>query len=144
MGGQGSGVHLPVSMRRLIQHYASTADKSAEEIYELLLVGLPPNFTFARMQTLCTKFRALAGSDWEHKYLSGNHTRKANAGRHFCLSEADKQELGRLVRNRCTRRLSELRDELYLILENEIANIPSTSTIFNTLSRMGYTLKVIN
>ena len=114
----------------------------APEIYDDLRDGLPRNFTFKRLQVLCRRFVNEAGSNWEIHYLTGDRTRKGNAGRPSIISTNDRSELERLIRNRCYLRLQDLRDSLYLVLENEIASIPSTSTIYNHLVNMGYSLKV--
>lgn len=144
MGGPGSGYHLPVHIRKIIKHNVSVLEMTTEYIYDLILPGLPRHFTFVRLREVCHKFQTLAGSDWESSYLSGDKTRKAHAGRPFLLCDADKQELESLVRNRCTRRLKDLRDLLYIVLKDEVANIPATSTIFNNLQRLGYSSKVCN
>jgi len=138
----GQGNPLDLSMRRLIKHNSSVLEKSARETYDAVRMGLPLGFTFDRVRRLCKRFHEESGSDWEFAYLEGLNTRKQNAGRPFALTKNDRDYLESLIRNRCTHSLEDLRNELFLVLENETANIPATSTIFNNLVRMGYTLKV--
>ena len=114
----GQGIYLDMSMRRLIKHFSCDLEKTARETFDELRAGLPLGFTFDRVYRLWKRFREESGSKWEYEYLEGYSTRKKNAGRPFTLTKNDREYLQALIRNRCTRALKDLRNELYLVLED--------------------------
>ena len=148
MGGLGSGNHLDPILRRLIYFQCIDLHKTPEEIYEFIF---PPivdiskahswRITFRHLCKLCTWFTNGDSTEID-LYLYGSNTRASNAGRPRSLKAEDREHLRAIIRERCTKTLHEIVDELYLMIENEVDQMSSMATVSRELHKLNYTRKV--
>ena len=147
MGGPGSGHHLEPVLRKLIFHHYLYLLISPEDIHDTFFsrADLPGGqcFTLDRLRRLCRWFNQyenpLIKTEID-KYLSGE--REGNAGRPHGLTSEDREYLKGLLRVRCTHRLGELAQELYLMIDNEEQQIPSISSVYRELRSMKFSRKI--
>ena len=143
MGGEGSGHHLLPVIRRLIFHYYQNYTKTPAEIQEMLF-NLSSDYTITQkyLHDLCKRFDQFNSADLE-EYLNGSRERGRRKGRPTNLSQDDKAHLRSILRERSTRKLREIAEELDLRIDNEIGHMYSVSTIHRVLRSMKFTRKVI-
>jgi hypothetical protein len=146
MGGEGSGHHLEPVIRRLIFHYYKNYNKTPAEIYEILFndCSAPHVITLKYLHDLCRRFDQAEPADLED-YLTGVREQGRRMGRRtYSLGQEDKVHLRSILRERGTRRLQEIANELYLRIDDEMGHINSVPTIHRALHSMEVTRKVFN
>ncbi len=145
MGGLGSGHHLDPILRRLIYDHYVYRRKSPNEIHDILFAfDDSQKLTLQYLIKLCKWFDK-SEEEVINSYLSGSRSRAITAGRPGrALLEQDREHLRILLRSCCTRKLREIADELYLMIDNEIDQMLSVPTVYRHLRDMNYTRKVFS
>ena len=141
MGGPGSGHHLEPVVRRLIWYYYHIHNKTPFEIHEILFDFPDHLITLDHVVRLCRWFDQ-ANTDKLETYLSGFNEKNRYKGRPFSLSADDLEHLRDILRERGTRNLKSIAEELYLRIEDEVGHISSISAVRHHLNIMKITRKV--
>ena len=97
--------------------------------------------TLRYLTRVCNRFDQAEAADIE-EYLNGSRKRGRLMGSQS-LSQDDKSHLGSILRERGTRNMREIANELYLRIDEEIGHMCSVSTVHRVLHSMKFTRKVI-
>ena len=136
-----SGSFLTKEQKQQIYYLCVHKHLDDEEIYELLFSLDPKAISFSYLKRICTKLRV--DINFATNFLNNCGNRKGNAGRPRIYDHTDEAHLTDILKERCTRQLKDLSRLLFLMMDRETDEIPSTCSVFQLLKRTKNSRKVM-
>ena len=127
-----SGSFLTKEQKQQIYYLCVHTNLGDEETHGLLFSFDPKAISCGYLRRICTQLRV--DVDLATNFLNKCGTRKGNAGRPCIFDRADEELLNEILKERQLRDLSRL---LFLMMDRETDEIPSTCSVFQLLKRTG-------